>query len=106
MSTQPKLRTPQARLLQALMPSDPNTHWVEWPLLDRASMRVACGLSPKNTMNRLINGDSSGRGTPGLAPLGLIEVIKLDVDGVVEDSYRITAAGIEAYREVQDAGDR
>lgn len=91
-----KLRTPQARLLRALMPDDPTTYWTEWPLLDRASLRVACGLSPKNTMNRLINGDSSGRGAPGLVPLGLVEVVKLDVDGVSEDSYRITPAGIAA----------
>lgn len=104
-TTTPALRPAQANVLRALLPDDPGTHPVEWPVLDRASLRTACGLSPKNTMNRVINGDSSGRGGAGLVPLGLIEVLKLDVDGVVEDNYRITRAGIAAYRST-NAGDQ
>lgn len=91
-------KTPQLCVLTALMPTHPKHHPIDWPVLNRAALRVACGLSPKNTMNRLINGDSSGKGARGLISAGLIEAVPIDVDGLVEMNYRITTAGIEEYR--------
>ena len=99
-----KLRTPQARLLRALMPDNPETYWTEWPLLDRAALGVRAGYtaisgSVTRALNGIRPGSSSGDAHLGLVALGFVSVVELDVDGVRELSYRATPEGVRAYRE-------
>jgi len=100
----PTLRVPQARVLKVLMPSDTADHWVEWPTLTRHALAVKAGFNPiSGTLNRVLNGiregSSSGDAHPGIVERGLVKVVPMEVnEGVWENSYRITAAGI---RELQ-----
>ena len=93
------LRTPQARVLAALAPADPSDPVSEWPLVTRAQLRCKMGFSPTHTMNRLLNGQNDRPGSkhtnPGLIPLGLIEVVVLNIEGVDEVNLRITKKGIQ-----------
>lgn len=82
----------QARLLQILMPTYPGDPPSEWPLLTRSVLRERLGYSPTNSLNRLINGHGSSR---GMIDLGLIEIVQVNVEGVIERNYRITRKGIE-----------
>lgn len=99
-----KLRIPQARLLRALMPADPSAPRVEWPLLDRALLGVQAGYTAiSGSVSRALAGIHAGNKTsgpahPGVLQLGLVEELRLDVDGLVEVNYRITEAGVRAYR--------
>jgi hypothetical protein len=97
------LRVPQARVLAALVPDDPTDPPSEWPLLTRAQLGIRAGYtgtsgSITRTMNGLREGSSSGNAHPGLLGAGLVEAIEIDVDGLAETNYRITAAGIAAYQ--------
>ena len=66
-------------------------------------MRVACKLSPTNSMNRLLHGIKEGKGKHlGLIELGLIEEIPLDIDGVTEYNYRITRKGVECLSRTEN----
>lgn len=103
-STSTPLRVPQARVLQALMPADPDTYWTEWPSIDAHYLALALGTSTKSDLVRralrgLPPGSSSGDAHDGLLAKGYAEAILLDVDGVRETQYRITHAGILALRE-------
>jgi len=96
------LRTPQARVLAALMPARIDDPPIEWPLLTRAQLGVRAGYtSLSGTITRALNGirpgSSSGDAHLGLIARGLVEEQSVDVDGVTELNYRITAAGICEY---------
>lgn len=102
-TTKIKLRIPQARILQALMPDNPNSHWIDWPLLNRALLGVRAGYTPiSGSITRALKGvragSSSGPPQLGLLDLGLVKEIDLDIEGVRELNYHITQAGIEAYK--------
>lgn len=93
----PSLRIPQVRVLKALMPKKNG----EKPLLDRMSLAKKAGFNPTTgTINRVLNGipegSSSGQPHPGLLELGYIKRRALDIDGVIEVNYYITADGIKA----------
>ena len=99
--TVPTLRVPQARVLNALLPANPSYPTSEWPLLTRKMLNVAVGYSPISTgVTRPLYGVSEGSSTAhphkGLLALGLVEVVQVDVQGAVEDNYRITKLGIVA----------
>lgn len=102
------LRTPQARILKALQPAYPNDPVSEWPLVTRTTMRTKCGMSPTNSMNRILHGVKDGKSKHlGLIEMGLVEAIKLDIDGVVEYNYRITQKGMECLsRQVAVEGNK
>lgn len=96
------LRVPQARVLRALMPSDLTDHYTDWPVLTRAALGVRAGYTAiSGTITRALNGihkdSSSGDPHLGLIARGLVKVTMIDVDGVVETNYRITADGIREY---------
>ena len=97
------LRVPQARVLQALVPQYPEDPPSEWPLMGRAYLGVRAGYTAvSGTITRALNGiregSSSGDPHPGLLARGLVEEVPVDVDGVVEVTYRATAAGIAAFQ--------
>lgn len=99
----PPLRTPQVRVLAALMPEDPSARRFRWPLLTRAKLGVGAGYtaisgSVTRALDGIRPGSSSGAAHLGLLALGHVEVLILDIDGVKEINYRITASGIAAYR--------
>lgn len=97
----PGLRVPQARVLAALMPSDPNDPPSEWPFLTRVALANKTGVSPiSDSVWRALHGLRAGRkdAHPGLVRLGMVGVVVLDVEGVAENNYRITAAGIRAIK--------
>lgn len=88
------LRAPQARVLAALMPEDTTSPPLEWPLFNRITMRERCGMSPTNSMNRILHGVKKGTDAHlGLIELGFVEEIPLNIDGVIEYNYRITPHG-------------
>ncbi len=98
------LRTPQARILQALMPTDLSLPLSEWPLLTRVIMNVRAGYTATSGMvNRVLGGvpegSSSGDPHKGILELEYVEKELVSIDGVIEINYRITAAGILAYKE-------
>lgn len=102
--TKTGLRTPQARVLAALMPVDERDPVSEWPLLTRPRLGVKAGYTAiSGTITRALNGihegSSSGDAHPGLLKLGYVEEQRVDVDGVVETNYRITLVGIRSYQE-------
>ena len=100
------LRVPQARVLAALMPEypvDEKDPPSEWPVVTRAQLGVKAGYTATSgTVTRALNGiregSSSGDAHIGLLARGLMEEIILDIDGVTEVNYRITATGISAYK--------
>lgn len=108
------LKVPQARCLKALMPKPEarDAHFTEWPSLCRTDLASKAGFNPTTgTINRVLHGipqgSSSGEPHPGLLERGLMKATDLDIDGVAETQYRITAAGIRAYeRHVAEHGDR
>lgn len=99
------LRTPQARVLAALMPYSPDDHPSEWPLLTRAALGVRAGYTAiSGTVTRALNGirsygtRTSGDPHPGLLERGMVETVSVDVDGKAETNHRITPLGIQAYQ--------
>ncbi len=97
----PNIRVPQARVLNALLPNNPSLPISEWPILTRKLLNVAVGYSPISTgVTRPLYGipenSTSGHPHPGLLALGLVEVVKVNIQGVIEDNYRITKLGIQA----------
>lgn len=100
---QSPLRTPQARVLKALVPDDSSWPVSEWPLVNRAQLGVRAGYTPiSGTVTRALNGiragSSSGDPHPGLLERGLVEEVPLVIEGVSEVNYRATAAGVRAYQ--------
>jgi hypothetical protein len=103
-----RLRVPQARVLKALMPdkdvADRPEYKCDWPTYTRATLSVMAGYTgTSGSITRALNGIRAGNRTsgaphPGLLERGLIEELVFDIDGVLEDNYRITFAGIAAYR--------
>lgn len=96
------LKVPQVRVLVALLPDEGD----DPPLgtVPRFELAIAAGITPTTgTINRALNGipkgSSSGDAHDGLLAMGLVEKVVLDLDGRMEDSYRITRAGIAAARE-------
>ncbi len=97
------LRTPQARVLAALQPTDLTDPVSEWPLVTRAQLGIRAGYTAiSGTVTRALNGiregSSSGDPHKGLLALGLVEEVVLDVEGVMETDYRATPAGVVAYQ--------
>ena len=97
------LRTPQARVLAALVPAYLDDPVSEWPLVTRAQLAVRAGYTAiSGTVTRALNGvragSSSGEPHPGLLALGMIEEVALDIDGRIETNYRTTHLGVAAYR--------
>lgn len=97
------LRTPQARVLAALAPQEEGAPRVDWPVITRAQLGVRAGYTAiSGTITRALNGiragSSSGDAHPGLLVRGFVEEVVLDIDGTREVNYRITPAGIRAYR--------
>lgn len=98
-----ELRVPQARVLHALMPEHPEDPPSEWPTLSRAVLGVRAGYTAiSGSITRALNGirpgSSSGDAHLGLIALKLVEVEELDIDGLVETNYRITAEGIKEFK--------
>ena len=98
-----ELRVPQARVLRALMPDYPEDPPSEWPILTRAILSVNAGYTAiSGSITRALNGirpgSSSGDAHLGLLALEYVTVEEVDIEGVVEQSYRITKAGIEAFK--------
>ncbi len=104
------LRIPQARVLRALMPIDPNSSISEWPFITLITLSDRVGVSRKSDSIRralrgLPEGSSSGDPHIGLLGLGYVEIIMLDIEGVSEANYRITTKGIQAFQKyVNDGG--
>lgn len=97
------LRIPQARVLHALMPDRPDDPPSEWPILCRAVLGLRAGYTAiSGSITRALNGirpgSSSGDAHLGLIALGLVVADEVDVDGVVEQSYRITTAGVREFK--------
>lgn len=98
------LRTPQARVLAALMPAYPEDPVSEWPLVNRPQLGIRAGYtSISGTVTRALNGiragSSSGDPHPGLLALGYVEEVPVSLDGVTETNYRATRDGIKAYQD-------
>lgn len=96
-----ELRAPQARVLAALMPEFPDDPVAEWPLATRAVLGIRAGYTAiSGTVTRALNGirpgSSSGDPHLGLLSRGLVEEVVLEIEGVKELNYRITATGIVA----------
>ena len=92
-----KLRLPQARVLEALIP----TSEAKTPAINREDLAQMAGFRRKaGTINRVLHGipKGSSSGTPhvGLLALGLIEEIPKGVKGTTVLRYRITQMGREA----------
>jgi len=97
------LRTPQVRVLAVLMPDDHTLPLSEWRVVTSKQLGIRAGYSGTSgsitrALNGLREGSSSGKAHPGLLVLGLVEEVILDIDGVSETNYRITAAGVRAYQ--------
>ena len=128
----PPLRTPQARLLQAMMPPYDGAPEFDWPTWTRAMLGVHAGYTAvSGTVTRALDGlaartvrgarpssgkwvqstddpnawvgNGSGDVHPGLLALGLVEVVVLDSDGTRDVCYRATPAGVAAFREHERA---
>lgn len=98
------LRTPQARVLAALMPKDPTFPQFDWPVLTRVGIADKVGVSSLSdlvwrALKGLKGGNPRRPGHPGLIDLGLVEATSIDIDGLKETNYRITQAGIAAMQE-------
>jgi hypothetical protein len=97
------IRTPQARVLRALYPTYPEDPSWDWPLVTRTKLCVRAGYTViSGTVTRALNGirqtnRTSGDPHPGVIELGWVEVVMIDIEGVMETNYRITQAGIAAY---------
>jgi hypothetical protein len=104
-------RIPHMRVLRALMPDKITAPSFTWPLLTRVGLSEATGYAPTSgTITRILHGmkKGMGRGGPhaGLLGLGHVQEVLLNIDGVTEVSYRITIAGVHAYRTfVRSGGD-
>jgi hypothetical protein len=99
-----KLRTPQARVLQALMPEDLTAPLFDWPLRMPKGIAKMIGVSQQSDcIRRALRGlpkrSSSGKAHDGLLALGYVEPLELDIDGVKEIHYRITAEGIKVIQD-------
>lgn len=98
-----RLRTMQARVLSALIPSTPEMPVESWPVLCKAQLGIRAGYTAiSGSITRALNGippgSSSGEPHLGLLDLGLVISIILDIDGLEEVNYRTTPAGVAAYQ--------
>lgn len=99
----PSVTVPQARVLKALMPQFPDDPEFEWPVFTRSVLNVRVGYSAISTgitrpLRGIPVGSSSGKPHPGLLDMDMVEIVTLDIDGIKEDSYKITALGILAFQ--------
>lgn len=97
------LRTPQARVLVALVPTYPNDPVSEWPSMTATRIAMVTGISPRSDCIRralrgLPEGSSSGDAHEGLLARLYVESVKVDVDGVLETYYQMTRAGMHALQ--------
>lgn len=111
-----KLKMVYARVLKLLMPKRP--YWdkeekcwkgtligvYDWPILTRIQIAIRVGWSPiSGTLPKALNGigkDSKSPDAkhPGLIGSGYVEMIELDIDGLMEVNYRITPLGIQVWQ--------
>lgn len=101
--TEQPLRTPQARVLAALMPIYPDDPVSEWPSMTTYRLAVVIGTSTKSDYIRralrgLPEGASSGSAHDGLLAKMLVESFEVDIDGTIETYYRITSLGIRTIQ--------
>jgi hypothetical protein len=97
------MRTPHAHILQVLFPERPQDHYIEWPLLTRAQLGIRVGYTAiSGTITRALKGVHSAKTVneqhDGLLDLKYVVEVPIETDVGVEVNYRITAAGIAAYR--------
>lgn len=98
-----KLKTPQVRVLQALVDALLEGR----DALGRAELNAACGWTKESgTLTRALHGlregSSSGAAHAGLLTLGWVEAVELDVDGRAEVMWRVTDVGREGLAQVED----
>lgn len=99
-----RLPTLQARVLMALMPRDISCHPFDYPLYTRSALALTAGYTIlSGSITRALNGIRQGNTTSGDPHAGLIErklveTVVLNIDGIKETNYRITAAGIRAVQ--------
>lgn len=98
------LRTPQARVLAALVPISPDDPVFDWPTYRRDVLAAKAGYtaisgSITRALNGIREGSSSGDAHLGLLALKYVEELEFELDGgIKETNYRITPAGIAAFR--------
>jgi len=100
-----RLRTPQARVMAALIIEGMDLSAEhECPLVTRAQLHVKAGYTAvSGSITRALNGikpgSSSGNPQIGLLAMKMVEEVVLDIEGVKEINYRATAKGVAAYKE-------
>lgn len=101
-----ELRTPEARVLTALVPPDPSVPQIDWPSLTSRQIAQVLGTSElSDLIRRAVRGIPPGSSTktgaphPGLIAKGCVVEYTLDVCGVSEIYYRITSKGINVLTE-------
>jgi hypothetical protein len=91
------------------MPSNTEDPKREWPRGSSGDIAHHIGYTrTSGTVTRALYGlraGSGGKAHPGLISLGLIKEVPIDTCGLIETYYRITPAGIRAYRVYLDAND-
>lgn len=93
-----KLRTPQVRVLQALVDAllDGRESLSRKDLNEQAGFTGVSGTLTR-VLNGLREGSSSGAAHPGLIALGLVDAVRVDVSGRIEMVYRITENGLAEF---------
>jgi hypothetical protein len=99
-----KLRLPQARVLAVLVPPNPSDPPSEWASVPGKVIAYRLGTSEvsdyiRRAMRGLREGSPSGTPHKGLLALGYATEYVLDIEGLDEIHYQITAAGIAAITE-------
>lgn len=95
----PEVTVPQARVLRALMPRAAGAR----PAFSRTTLVARAGFTPKSgVINQALHGvrrvtKDRPKLLPGLLGMGMVELVKIDVEGSVESSYQITDVGEAAY---------
>lgn len=111
-SKREELRIPQARILKALMPLHPDDPPFEWPMITRSQLAIRAGYTIiSGSVTRALNGirdtnTTSGDPHLGLIGKGMVESVTIDVEGLGEVNYRITAKGIKEFQFFLKSGGR
>lgn len=99
--TKEGLRKPQVHILKILLPGG---------FLSRSKIADRSLIAINTLCPMLGTGDPDASeriekrcGVKSLVTLGYVNVITIDVDGLAEDVYSITAAGREAFEQIADS---